>query len=108
MLLFTIIMLFLLALITVTSRRCGLRDMNLIAGGLAAGLLTCFILALIVAIILKTNEWHSYPFEFFMDDPILVYWTSLLTWTIMWTVILSKRIPFPRTSRSPWRPIAHW
>jgi hypothetical protein len=103
MLLFTIIMLFLLALITVTSRRCGLRDMNLIAGGLAAGLLTCFILALIVAIILKTNEWHSYPFEFFMDDPILVYWTSLLTsTTIMWIVILYKRTRFARISRSPW------
>ena len=91
MLLFTIIMLFLLALITVTSKRNGFRETYLIAAGSAAGMLTSFMMALIVANIQQTNEWHSYPFEFFMDDPILAYWTSLFTWTTMWIVILYKR-----------------
>ena len=100
MLLFTIIMLFLLALITVTSKRCGFRDTYLIAASSAAGLLTSFILALIVANIRQTNEWHSYPFEFFMDDHVLAYWTSLFTWTTMWIVILYKRTIFLEPSDS--------
>ena len=91
MLPFTIIMLFLLALITVTSKRYGFRETYLIAAGSAAGMLTSFMMALIVANIRQTNEWHSYPFEFFMDHPMLAYWTSLLTWTTMWIVILYKR-----------------